>query len=114
MANLISSSEVIEGENIFIVEVYDNGGTIKYVKPAVVVETTVRVITRYAFRTRFTTAEMVGLYTAAGADPVLKMFIDDVTVADNINLDEARVSEGLDYLVSQAIITAERKAEILS
>lgn len=114
MSTLISITEVTENGVTYVVEQYDNGAVNKYVKQTPLPEAVSTIITPYAFRARFTVPEMVGVYTSAKTDPILEMFLDDIRTAQEINLAESRVTDGLDYLMGLGLLTSERKAAILA
>lgn len=69
-------------------------------------------ITVLEFRQLFTLSELVAIKTST--DPVIGVFVDDLSVAVRVHLDHPRVLEGMNYLVSQGLITESRKQEILS
>jgi hypothetical protein len=71
----------------------------------------VRVISKGAFRRRFTLAEKVEIKVST--DPVVKVLEEDLLATSNVDLDFQPLIEGLDYLISVGILTAERKAELL-
>lgn len=68
------------------------------------------------FKLLFTSAERIAINNAKTTDPVIADFfsiLDDPRTAE-INLALQSVQEMLDYLVSQSLLTAERKDEIVS
>lgn len=65
------------------------------------------------FRKRFTAAEKVALYTAAGTDVMIKIFIDDLAATPVVVPDDAELNQGIAYVVAQGILTLERAREIL-
>lgn len=71
----------------------------------------VRVISKGAFRRRFTLAEKVEIKVST--DPVVKVLEEDLLATSNVDLDFQPLIEGLDYLISVGILAAERKAELL-
>lgn len=70
-----------------------------------------RIITIAAFRRRLTTAEKVAIMTST--DPVVKVLDEDLKVSSFVDLDFSELQQGLDYLISQGILTAERKTALL-
>ncbi len=68
-------------------------------------------ITVLEFRQKFTINELVAIKTSA--DPIIGVFVDDLHVAPQVHLDNPRVIEGMNYLVSVNVISEKRKAEIL-
>jgi len=74
----------------------------------------VGVISSGAFVLRFTPAEYGGIETAAQTDPIIAGFLARVTESNEVVLYAEEVTMGLDYLVAQGLLTAERAAEILA
>lgn len=71
----------------------------------------VRTISKGAFRRRFTLDEKVDIKVSN--DPVVKVLEEDLLATSSVDLDFQPLIEGLEYLVSVGILTAERKAELL-
>ncbi|WP_282131397.1 hypothetical protein [Pseudoalteromonas aliena] len=71
----------------------------------------IRIISKGAFRRRFTLAEKV--HIKVSTDPVVKVLEEDLLATSNVDLDFQPLIEGLDYLISVEILTGERKAELL-
>lgn len=69
--------------------------------------------TAYQFLLRFTEAELTGIRAASINDPVTWRFLTLATAAQEINSNDPTTVAGMDYLVSQNLLTAQRKAEIL-
>lgn len=69
-------------------------------------------ITRYEFRSRFTTPEKIAMYDST--DTLIKVFLDDIQSAEYIDLALQDTIDGVNYLESQGLIAAGRAAEILS
>lgn len=69
-------------------------------------------LTRYEFRSRFTAAEKVAMYDST--DTMIRVFLDDIQAAENINVTEQDTIEGVAYLTSVGLIAAGRDAEILA
>lgn len=80
------------------------------------VTTPVRVIRDWEFRDRFTEPELFAINASAhGGDAMTDYVLMQIfTASDGVNLDKPNVITGMDYLVSQGLITLERKAEILA
>ena len=74
----------------------------------------VRILSKYAFNSRFTLDELSAIQIAAKTDSVVAVLQTKFTIADEINLDEAVVSDGLDILVGYGLLTVQRKAEIMA
>lgn len=69
--------------------------------------------TAYQFLLRFTEAELAGIRTASVTDPITWRFLTLATAAQEIRASDPTTIAGMDYLVSQNLITAQRKTEIL-
>jgi hypothetical protein len=69
-------------------------------------------LTRYEFRSRFTAAEKVAMYDST--DTMIRVFLDDIQSAENINVTEQDTIDGVAYLISVGLIAAGRDAEILA
>ena len=69
-------------------------------------------VTSSDFMFRFTAEEFAGIN--ASADPVIQDFIAQVKAAPFVWLGAAAVIGGMDYVVAQGLLTAERAAAILS
>lgn len=72
------------------------------------------IITKLAFRNLFTFNEKVVLYTKAETDIIIRVFLDDIMAAQEIDLTFPSLIQGIQYLVSQGVITAERAGQILA
>lgn len=73
-----------------------------------------RSITVLAFRSRFTQAEKQAIYTAAKSSVDVQIWLDDLAVATEVILDDARTLAGLQAMESAGFIGAGRAAEILA
>jgi hypothetical protein len=69
-------------------------------------------LTRYEFRSRFTAAEKVAMYDST--DTMIRVFLDDIQAAENINVSEQDTIDGVNYLASNGLIAAGRVSEILA
>ena len=69
-----------------------------------------RVISRLAFRRLFTFAERVGI--DASTLPAVRTFLTDLSLAEEVALDEPDVVAGLAYLEGVGLIATGRAAEI--
>lgn len=74
----------------------------------------VRVVSKFAFLTRFTAAERLAILAESRTDDRIADYLQLVTVADQIDLDLPVMSLGMDLLISLGLIEASRKAEILA
>jgi hypothetical protein len=72
----------------------------------------VTVISRLNFLRRFTRAERIALRAAETTDPVVADFLLMLTLAEDVDLTSADVTEGLAYLEANGFVTAERGAAI--
>tara|TARA_R110000803_G_scaffold167537_2_gene230808 strand:+ start:275 stop:691 length:417 start_codon:yes stop_codon:yes gene_type:complete len=72
------------------------------------------VISRLAFRNRFTFAEKQGIYTAAETSVDIRIFLDDIASAADIDLTDPQTIAGVQSLEDSGLITSGRGAEILA
>lgn len=72
------------------------------------------IITRLAFRNRFTQAEKVALYTAAETNIQLRVYLDDVNAATFIDLSRPDTSIGVQQLEGAGLLAPGRANEILT
>lgn len=73
-----------------------------------------RVLTRLAFRNRFTPAEKVALYTAAESSVQIKIYLDDLAAATFVDPERPDTIAGVQALETAGVIGAGRAAEILT
>lgn len=71
-------------------------------------------ITKLAFRQRITVNEMVGIYTAAASNTVLKILLDNLQIATYIDLLRTDTISGIMYIASLGLLTEERANIILT
>ena len=69
------------------------------------------VVTSAGFFARFTPTEYADVL-AASVDNEIKALLDELTAAERVALDDQRVTDGLQLLVSRGLLGAERPAEI--
>ena len=69
-------------------------------------------LTRYEFRSQFTTAEKVAMYDST--DTIIKIFLDDIQAAEYIDVTDQATIDGVAYLEAQGLIAAGRSADILA
>lgn len=74
---------------------------------------TKRLLTRLAFRNRFTPAEKVALYTAAESSVQIKIYLDDLAAATFVDPERPDTIAGVQALETAGVIGAGRAAEIL-
>lgn len=73
-----------------------------------------RLLTRLAFRNRFTPAEKVALYTAANSNVQIKIYLDDLAAATFVDPERPDTVAGVQALEAATIIGPGRAAEILT
>jgi len=100
--------ELQEGEELDRGWTYVPNGTPRFNPPVAP-----RSWTAYQFLLRFTEAELTGIRAASVNDPVTWRFLTLATAAQEVNSDDPTTVGGMDYLVAQNLLTAQRKAEIL-
>lgn len=71
-------------------------------------------LSRSEFRNKFTQDEKVALYTAADTDIKVKIFLDDVLAAENIELTDTETVKQISYLAASGVIDESRAPEILA
>lgn len=91
---------------------FPNGAIVKTVVEPELAPTPSPILTRLAFMDRFTTAELVGIYTAAKSDVETEIWLDKVKAAEDINLTDPRIKEALASLEAGGLIGAGRADEI--
>lgn len=69
-------------------------------------------LTRYEFRSRFTTPEKTAMYDST--DTIIKIFLDDIQAAEYIDVTDQATIDGVAYLETQGLIAAGRSADILA
>lgn len=69
-------------------------------------------LTRYEFRSRFTTPEKVAMYDST--DTIIKIFLDDIQAAEYIDVTDQATIDGVAYLEAQGLIAAGRSTDILA
>lgn len=73
-----------------------------------------RIITRLEFRNRFTMQEKIDIYLATNTNVAIKIWLDDLTSAEHINLDDSMIIDSVNQLYTLGLITELRKDEILN
>lgn len=69
-------------------------------------------LTRYEFRSRFTTPEKIAMYDST--DTIIKIFLDDIQAAEYIDVADQATIDGVGYLEAQGLIDAGRSTDILA
>lgn len=72
------------------------------------------IITKVAFRFRFTDAEYVGILSAAKTDVEVAAWVETFNMVSSIDLDNQRTKDGMANLVSKNLLTQARADEILT
>jgi hypothetical protein len=71
------------------------------------------ILTRLQFRNRFTQAEKVAIYTAAEQVVAIKVWLDDLMVAESVDLTAPETIAGVQGLEQAGLLAAGRADEIL-
>lgn len=66
------------------------------------------------FLSLFTNEEMLGILNAGDTDAVIKLLLLKLNTASHVDITSDTVINGIQYFVSQNLLTAERAQEILS
>lgn len=74
----------------------------------------INVLSIYEFRSRFTMEEKEAIYAAAINDLKIKIFLDDLISASNVDLNNENLQNAMQYMVNNSIITQQRKEDILN
>ena len=72
------------------------------------------IITRFAFRQRFTFAERVAIRSAADSDTEVMVWLEDLQTASFIDLTRSEAIEGAQMLESKGLIDSGRADEVLN
>jgi len=72
------------------------------------------VITKPAFRFRFTDSEYVGILSAAKTDVTIEGWVETFNMLSLVDLTNQRTIDGMNNLVSAGLLTAARANEILT
>jgi hypothetical protein len=70
-------------------------------------------ITPVEFRRRFTLQERQAIKTVRESDAIVDDFMDELVMAQSVDLDDPETLGALDYLVGIGVITSQRRGEIL-
>ena len=73
-----------------------------------------RVLTRLAFMRRFTAQELASIYSIAKTNIQLEIWLDKFKLAEEINLDDVEIVEGLSSFEALGILVPGRAQEILA
>lgn len=120
----LDSEELVQKYSSLYQNVIDIGENLALVEPGFLLEgnnivpppgyqpTTMK-ISKLAFRQRITVNEMVGIYTAAASNTVLKILLDNMQIATYIDLLRTETISGVLYIASLGLLTEERANIIL-
>lgn len=72
------------------------------------------IITKLAMISRFTNEEYVGILVAKKTDVGVEAWYDAFYAATNVNLQDPRTINGIEFLVSKNLLTQERATQILT
>lgn len=75
-----------------------------------------RLLSVLSFRSRFTDAEKIAIYTAAKTEVAVQVWLDDLAAAQNqtVDLNDQRIIGGVNAMEFGGLIAAGRTAEILA
>ena len=71
-------------------------------------------LTRLDYMRRFTLVEEAGIRVAARTDPMIEVILGRLSAAEHVDVTDTETMAGVDYLVVNGLLTAERKAEVLA
>ena len=71
------------------------------------------ILTKLQFRQKFTLSELTTIYGAIDTDIVVRIFLDDLAVASEVNMSDQQTLNGIGYLYNNGYITYERMIEII-
>lgn len=72
------------------------------------------IITKLSMISRFTNAEYIGILSAKKTDVTVEAWYDAFYAASQVNLQDKRCRDGLNFLVSKNLLTQARATEILT
>ena len=72
------------------------------------------IISKLEFRNKFTTEEKISIYTAADANIIIKIWLDDLSNSEYVDLQSEQIQQGVQFLASAGLITETRADEILN
>lgn len=74
----------------------------------------ITLIRSFDFLSRFTRDEQLEMQNAASSDATIGAGLTNLSTSDQVDLEGASVSNWLDALIAERVITAERKPELLA
>lgn len=104
--------ELMDGETCNSGDSYSETGSPRFVAPPL--QPVRKTWTAYQFLQRFTAAERATMRSLAQTDENVADFLQLLQAAQEVVSDDPMTVAGMNYAVSVGIVTAERKAEILS
>ena len=66
------------------------------------------------FRSLFTDAEMLAITTASSTDARIRVFLDEIASAEEVNLDGPKIAAACNYLISKSLLTTARRDQVLA
>lgn len=101
--------EIIDG---YEVTTYGSGHVVRIPVQPTPLPKFLTILTVLAFRNRFTFTEKVAIKQST--DPGVQVIQDDLSVAQDIDLENQNLIDGMAYMVSQGLLTQARCDEILT
>lgn len=106
--------ELQDGQSCGPGDAYENGEFLKPPAPPIPEPEPIRIISRFAFRSRFTTEEKQAIYTVSESNITIKIWLDDLASAENVDLDLPETVSNVTALESAGLIAEGRAAAILA
>ena len=73
-----------------------------------------RIMTKLAFMRRFTSQELAAIYTLANTQILVQIWMEMFRLAEEVNLDDPQIVEGITTFETMGVLGAGRAAEILA
>lgn len=73
-----------------------------------------RIITKLEYLRRFTVEERTAIRAAAKVSPILEDYLELMSLAEEINLNDPDISSAIDMLVQAGMLTQDRAHEVLN
>lgn len=86
-----------------------HGGSLAFIE-----KNSSRILTKLSFMRRFSSTELAGIYTAAKSNVLMEIWLDKFKVAEEINLEDQEIIEGLQMLEASGLLAEGRAAEVLA
>lgn len=118
VTSIVQTSNEINDPNSILIDSFNQGLLGKKYENGIFVDNIIplpKYCTILEFRSKFTTAEKVAIYSAAQSNVLVKIWLDDLTSVQNniVNLEDQRTIEGVQGLEAAGLIGTGRAAEIL-